>query len=115
MDDRHSNNGGSPDGMSQEANSDSEYRSADEDADSMPGMPKIFNSDDDGVPPPPAHPAAALDALYPPVEFGVSEEKLDAPSGSVHKDAPATDVPAIRLHDPISPAKQSRGACTQIH
>ena len=112
MDDQLSNNGGSPDGMSQEANSDSEYRSADEDADSMPGMPNIFNSDDDGVPPPPAHPAAALDALYPPVEFGVSEEKLDAPSGSVHKDAPATDVPAIRLHDPISPAKQSRGACT---
>ena len=37
-----------------------------------------------------------MDALHPPApvdEIGVSEEKLDAPSGSVHKDAPATDVP----------------------
>ena len=38
MDDQRSNNGGSPDGMSQEANSDSEDRSADEDVDSLPSV-----------------------------------------------------------------------------
>ena len=95
MDDRRSNNGESPDGMDQGANSDSDYRSADEDVDSMPSVPNISgNSDDDGVSPPSAHPSAAMDALHPPADdIGVSEEKLDAPSGSVHKDAPATDVP----------------------
>ena len=78
--------------MDRGANSDSDYRSADEDVDSMPSV-RIFNSDDDGVPPPSAHPSAAVDALPPPVEFGASEEKFNAPSGSVHKDAAAKDVP----------------------
>ena len=87
MDDQRSNNGGSPDGMSQEANSDSEYRSADEDADSVPSIPNIFDSDDDGVHPPSAYPSAAMDMLLPSVEFGAPEEKFDAPSGSVYKDA----------------------------
>ena len=93
MDDQHSDNGGSPGGMDQGTKSD-DYRSAD-DVDSMPSAPN-GNSDDDGVPPPSAHPAAAMEALPPPAPvdgMGVSEEKPDAPSGSVHKDTPATDVP----------------------
>ena len=93
MDDQRSNNGGSPDGMSQEANSDSEYRSADEDADSVPSIPNMFDSDDDGVHPPSAYPSAAMDMLLPSVEFGAPEEKFDAPSGSFHMDAAAKDVP----------------------
>lgn len=70
------------------------FRSA-EDNDSMPSVLNS-NSDDDGVPPPSAHPAAAIEVVPPPApvdDVGVSEHKLDASSGSVHKDAPATDVP----------------------
>ena len=45
MDDQHSDNGGSPDGMDQGANSD-DCRSAD-DADSMPSTPNGNGDDDD--------------------------------------------------------------------
>ena len=63
------------------------FRSS-EDNDSMPSVPN-GNSDDDGVSPPSAHPAAAIEEVPPsaPVDdVGVSEHKPDASSGNVHED-----------------------------